>query len=861
MRIMYLYAATVLSLGGIIFLFSFLFGSRRKLIDQMESDIKIFFTFLLLLSFYFQFLCIIIIYSISLLLEYDIHYVITLVYFLIPLLLAILLYLFLPHIFTKSLQLQEISLPKQVKEAIHILGIPEFNRVYTTPSTISPFVFGRRNKSAILVLPYSFNTFFSEKEQKAVIVHELSHVKQKDVGFFTWLTLLTEGLKYWLIPLPLLLYYDLTSFFLYSPYKFISYGLIIVCFGSLLLLRNSLSRTREYIADAYAVFHGFDEPLKSALYKYAAVETLKKGWSSSLQFFTKPKIMANRLSWMRTHPPLENRLNAIDDREFLREYQKNLSPHLAYWTGLISAFLYYNSLVSLLGFSFLIQLIFPLSDETIASLFHVSGFLIIMITIGISYIFPSTKGVVSFSDFKEKSFIIPLLRNWSITLATGGIIFMVLFFDIVPLKIYVYAAIVGFIIWFIGFSSSLASYGVRNSHYFVFSPIFPVLMFWYPVQAVYAFIFNSDVHLNYCIGSMALIMIVSLIFLLIFLERGYLNVDVELHLLKFLGKKIEIHQNKWIFAPVSIIVLCSLPSLLAFFVYVLSCYVDSLHLLFQMSTFVMVIPPLVLYSFTRADILFFTEVLFYIDLAHDKITGIDKNFIANVIHRYHSTDGGFDCFGLDFSNGRDTYGCIKAAIQLHIPMNRKKVEKWFDSIKSKDGFSIISGGDPRIEGTFYALHSLHLLNEKEKIPENLSTWLLECYNGHFFEWKNDACSPLLQTCYAIESLFLLDKLPATLDCSPWIRKWFTQNLDAKETFFAVRSLKLLNSSIELGYQWLEKNKAILETRIDKNTQIVYYYVRMLQELEEEIPSFIREDALTNIGRKREKYGKRFSGKH
>jgi len=854
---MYLYAAIVLTVAGIIFLFSFLFGSRRKLIDQMESEIKIFFTILLLLSFYSQFLCIVIIYSISLLLEYDIHYVITLIYFVIPLLLAILIYVFLPYIFRKSLQLQQISIPEQVKEVIHTIGLPKFSRVCITPEKISPFVFGRRNKDAILVLPHNFITFLSEKEQKAVIIHELSHIKQKDVGFFTWLTLLIEGLKYWLIPLPLLLYYELTSFFFYSPQKYMSYLLIIIFFGSLLLLKNSLSRTREYIADAHVTFHGFDEPLKSALYKYAAVETLKKGWSSSLQFFTQPKIKTNSLSWMSTHPPLENRLQAIDDKEFLREYQKNLSPHLAYWTGLISSFLYYNSMISLLGFSFLIQLFFPLSDETIAILFHVSGFFIIMSTIGISYIFPSTKGVVSLSDFKEKSFLLPFLRNWSITLLTGEIILMVLFFDIFPLKIYVYAAIVGFFIYLTGFVSSLASYGVRNSYYLIFSPIFPVLVFWYPVQAVYTSIFNSDVNLDYCIGSMALIILVSLIFLFIFIEKGYLNVDNELQLLKFFGKKIEIHQNAWIFAPVSIIVLCSLPSLLAFFVYILSCYVDSLHLLFQMSIFVIILIPLILYSFTMANILFFTEVLFYIDLAHDKITEMDKNFIANVIYKYHSTDGGFDCSGLNFSNGRDTYGCIRAAIQLHIPVNRKKIRKWFDSIKIKDGFSLISGGIPRIEGTFYALQSLHLLNEKGKIPENLSTWLLGCYNGYFFEWKNDTCSPLLQTCYAIESLFLINELPETLDCAPWIRKWFTQNIDAKEAYFAVRSLKLMNSSIELGYQWLEKNKGILETRIDKNTQIVYYYVKVLQELEEEIPSFIREDALTNIARKREKYEKKF----
>jgi beta-lactamase regulating signal transducer with metallopeptidase domain len=121
--------------------------------------------------------------------------VITFIYFLIPLLLAILIYWTIPSLFRKSLQLTEISVLNQVQEVMHIMGLPEFSRVCTTPKKISPFVFGRRNKKAMLVLPHNFKTFLSEKEQKAVIIHELSHIKQKDVGFFTWLTLLIEGLK------------------------------------------------------------------------------------------------------------------------------------------------------------------------------------------------------------------------------------------------------------------------------------------------------------------------------------------------------------------------------------------------------------------------------------------------------------------------------------------------------------------------------------------------------------------------------------------------------------------------------------------------------------------------------------------
>jgi hypothetical protein len=623
------------------------------------------------------------------------------------------------------------------------------------------------------------------------------------------------------------------------------------------LLRNSLSRTREYIADAYATFHGFDEPLKNALYKYAAVESLRKSWNSSLHFFTNPKWKQKWSSWVNAHPSLQDRLQTIDKKEYLREYQKNLSPQLAYWTGLVSAFLYYNTLVSITGFSILIQVVYPFSDEIIGTVFTITGFYLIMSIIGISYIFPSTKGIVSFSDFKRKSFIIPFLRNWGITVITGCSILVILFFNIVPLQIYIYATIIGFFIWLIGFTASLPSYGIRDSYYLLFSPLFTVLILWYPVTALYKFIYNSGVDINYCISSMAGIILVSLLLLFIFLEKGYLNIDNELQVLKFFNKKFEISWNKWIFSALSIIVLCSIPTFLAFAVYALSCYMDSFNLFYDMGIFLIIIPPLILYAFMKINILFLTEILFYIDIFFDIIPKKDTDFIENVLHAYQSPDGGFDCAGLHFSNQRDTYLCIKAATQLQTPIDEEKARRWIYSTWKERGFSMIPEGNPRIESTFYAIRSVILLNNNEKIPEDRSSWLLQIYNGSFFACENDTCSSLLQTCYALESLSLLDALPENLDCSVWINHWLSQNIDPQEAYFAVRSLKILHSSLHLGHRWLERNKRILETRIDKNTEDIYYYVMVLQELEGKVPYLVKEEAIRNISKKREKYGNKF----
>jgi Zn-dependent protease with chaperone function len=181
------------------------------------------------------------------------------------------MYAFLPWLYGRHFNLKDVPVSDAVRTITHTLGLDHVPPVKTSSLIDSPLVYGRRGQTAALVLPDM--SLLTEDEQKAVIAHELSHINQGDVGFFTWLTLLTTGFRYWIIPFPVIVYF--VHEHRVFPGSTGLYILVPLFFVSIVLLKRSLSRTRESIADAYAVFHGFGVPLKRALFTYAAVKTTK----------------------------------------------------------------------------------------------------------------------------------------------------------------------------------------------------------------------------------------------------------------------------------------------------------------------------------------------------------------------------------------------------------------------------------------------------------------------------------------------------------------------------------------------------------------------------------------------------------
>lgn len=101
------------------------------------------------------------------------------------------MYVILPWLYRWGLHLDNTPVPNNVRRIGTQLHLDTLPRVKSSSLNISPLVYGRSGKNAVLVLPEM--SLLTEEEQNAVITHELSHIKQGDVGFFTWLTLLAKG--------------------------------------------------------------------------------------------------------------------------------------------------------------------------------------------------------------------------------------------------------------------------------------------------------------------------------------------------------------------------------------------------------------------------------------------------------------------------------------------------------------------------------------------------------------------------------------------------------------------------------------------------------------------------------------------
>jgi len=844
---MYILAIIVLLFGISLFSFSHWAGRRKNVIDQLESDVRIFLALILIASFYVLFFTISAVYLVTLISEYDFNDVVTCLYFLFPLLLGLFLYVLSPWLCGRSLLLKTIPVPEHVQKIGDLLELKEFPQVCTTSLSIPPLVFGRRSRSSILVLPDNMESLLTEKEQEAVISHELSHIKQGDVGVFTWLMLLIEGLKYWILPLPVIMYFGMASYFFDMEEHPGSVCLVLVFFLSIILLRNSLSRTRESIADAYAVFHGCEAALKSALMKYAALRTIHKGSAVSLCFFHNTRFG----SLFATHPPLKKRLHSIDEKTFLVESLTNLSPELAFWTGLVSAFLFYNFLYSVVGLLTIIT--FGSVPESVLGYTWVISCFLVMGVVGIPYIFPSTKGLTLVSDLVHPAFLLPLLRNWGITLlAAAGIIYG-LTLDSDVFEIFLPSVAFGLFLWLVGFLGSKFSDFDEKMWFILFSPAFIFILVWYPVRIIYFIFSNSVIDLSHFAASVVVICLLTLIIFLILLETGYTSVDKE-RLILFFGKKIEISHSYAAFGILAVLITLSVPITVSLGVYAVSCFLDSFGILPEMSLFFVIIPILLYYGFKKMDILFFTDISFYVDILEGDIQKKETEFIQKVVEKYHSSDGGFDCAGLQFSKQKDTYYVVKTARTLGIEQESERIVEWIKSTETKGGFALISDGNPRVEGTYYAVKSLSTLGLLQEGSCAHTQWIRDSFNGKYFAFKDDSLPILVQTCCAVELLSFFGALERDIThCREWIRTHFSDNVKPREAFFATRVLIILGSDTELTEKWLIKNRNVLSTRVDKNIEAVYYYVKVLRELNKSIPEFITEQATNELKRIREKY--------
>lgn len=203
-------------------------------------------------------------------------------------------------------------------------GLPSIPVPHYIPSPmVNAFAVGNRKQSAI-ALTDGLLKQLSTRELAGVLAHEAAHIANNDLrvmGLADAVSRLTAmfamtGQLFLLLSIPLLLLGEV-NFQINWP------GLLLLLFSPhlALLMQLGLSRIREYDADLNAaILTGDPHGLAQAL---AHIEQVSSGWLSILL----PGWGNPEPSWLRTHPPTEERIQRLKALSLDESNIAWLEPH------------------------------------------------------------------------------------------------------------------------------------------------------------------------------------------------------------------------------------------------------------------------------------------------------------------------------------------------------------------------------------------------------------------------------------------------------------------------------------------------------------------------------------------------------
>ena len=194
---------------------------------------------------------------------------------------------------------------------------------------------GRNPKNSVIAVTRGLLSRLNEREIEAVLAHELSHVKHRDVMVLTWASIIVIMAGYLM---HMLFWMSLFGGFgggnrdrqgsggqAAMVMMAVYVGTIVVYFLSQLLIL-ALSRYREYAADrAGAMLTGAPMQLASALSKisndmYRIPEKDLRKVSHANAFFIIPALKGGRMSAMlSSHPPVDKRIERLRNMQLQME--------------------------------------------------------------------------------------------------------------------------------------------------------------------------------------------------------------------------------------------------------------------------------------------------------------------------------------------------------------------------------------------------------------------------------------------------------------------------------------------------------------------------------------------------------------
>ena len=195
-------------------------------------------------------------------------------------------------------------------------GVPK-PRIAIVPTRLpNAFATGRNPKNAVIALTEGIISALNERELKAVIGHEMGHIKDRDILVMTIAATVTSALS---IAARIVFWQSLFSrdreqnVFLY---------LIAIAGAAIaaVLIQMAISRQREFKADEQSArFTNDPEALISALQKLelaAKRQPLNGNPATSSLFIVNPFRGSAILTLFATHPPVEERIKRLKEFEF-----------------------------------------------------------------------------------------------------------------------------------------------------------------------------------------------------------------------------------------------------------------------------------------------------------------------------------------------------------------------------------------------------------------------------------------------------------------------------------------------------------------------------------------------------------------
>lgn len=175
------------------------------------------------------------------------------------------------------------------------------------------FATGRNPKHAVVAVTTGILNRLNEKEMEAVLAHEMSHVKNRDMFVVTFASFIVSVLSY-------VVYFAFTMFFSRDSRDFgasMLAWIVSMIFSNTigLIIINTVSRYREYGADrgSALVTHNPDG-LISALRKISNIDTKRDdamGLESAKALCISPTT-GSVLELFSTHPPIEKRIAQLE---------------------------------------------------------------------------------------------------------------------------------------------------------------------------------------------------------------------------------------------------------------------------------------------------------------------------------------------------------------------------------------------------------------------------------------------------------------------------------------------------------------------------------------------------------------------